>query len=67
MALASGFLSTAAPLTSVFLRRPTIETVSEAIHFASRVGGLLALNLLYGVAFATAGFLAVVLTASPRP
>ena len=65
-ALASGFLSTAAPLTSVFVSKPTIETVSEAIQFAGRVGGLLALNLLYGVAFAMAGFLSVVLTATPR-
>jgi hypothetical protein len=65
-ALASGFLSTAAPLTSVFIRKPAIETVSEAIRFAGRVGGLLALNLLYGVAFAMAGFLSVVLTATPK-
>jgi hypothetical protein len=35
--LVAGFLSTAAPLTSVFLRRPVIETMSEAIQFASRV------------------------------
>lgn len=65
-ALASGFLSTAAPLTSVFVSKPAIETVSEAIQFAGRVSGLLALNLLYGVAFAMAGFLSVVLTATPR-
>jgi hypothetical protein len=65
-ALAGGFLSTAAPLTSVFISKPTIETVSEAIQFAGRVAGLLALNLLYGVAFAMAGFLSVVLTATPR-
>jgi hypothetical protein len=66
LALASGFLATAAPLTSLFLRRPTIETVPEAIQFAGRIGRLLALNLLYGVAFAMAGFLAVVLTATPK-
>lgn len=66
MALASGFLSAAAPLTSLLTRRPTIETISQAIQFACRVGGLLALNLLYGVAFAMAGFLGVLLTATPR-
>ena len=66
IALASGFLSTAAPLTSLFLRRQTIETVPEAIQFAGRIGRLLALNLLYCVAFAMAGFLGVVLTATPK-
>jgi hypothetical protein len=57
--LVAGFLSTAAPLTSVFLRWPAIETMSEAIQFAGCVGGLLALNLLYGATFAVVGFLGV--------
>jgi Na+/H+-translocating membrane pyrophosphatase len=65
--LAAGFLSTAAPLTSVFLHQPTIETVSDALQFAGRVGGLLALNLLYGVAFAMVGFLGVLLVTIAAP
>ncbi|MGA7052521.1 MAG: hypothetical protein WBZ37_14860 [Mycobacterium sp.] len=66
--LVAGFLSTAAPLTSVFRRRPAIETMSEAIQFAGRVGGLLALNLVYGAAFAMVGFLGVLfITTSAAP
>ncbi len=65
--LVAGFLSTAAPLTSVFMPWPTIETISEAIRFAGRVGGLLALNLLYGAAFAMVGFLAVLFITTPQP
>ena len=65
--LVAGFLSTAAPLTSVFLPWPAIETMSEAIGFAGRVGGLLALNLLYGAAFAMVGFLGVLFIATPSP
>lgn len=63
--VAAGFLSTAAPLTSVFQPWPAIETMSEALRFAARVGGLLALNLLYGTAFAMVGFLSVFLVATP--
>lgn len=65
--LVAGFLSTAAPLTSVFLPWPAIETMSEAMRFAGRVGGLLALNLLYGTAFAIVGFLSVFLITTPLP
>jgi hypothetical protein len=65
--LAAGFLSTVAPLTSVFLHRPAIETVSDALQFAGRVGGLLALNLLYGAAFAMVGFLGVLFVTIPPP
>jgi hypothetical protein len=54
-------------LTSVFLHQPTIETVSDALQFAGRVGGLLALNLLYGVAFAMVGFLGVLLVTIAAP
>lgn len=67
MPLIAGFLSTAAPLTSVFLPWPAIESLSEAIRFAGRVGGSLALNLLYGVAFAMLAFLGVLFVASPPP
>lgn len=63
--LAGGFASTAAPLTSVFLPWPAIETFCEAIRFAGRVAGVLALNLLYGAAFAMVGFLSVSLAAAP--
>jgi hypothetical protein len=63
--LVAGFLSTATPLTSVFQRRPAIETLSDAIRFAVRIGGLLALNLLYGAAFAMVGLLSLFLVASP--
>lgn len=65
--LVAGFLSTAAPLTAVFLPWPAIETTSEALRFAGRVGGLLALNLLYGAAFAMVGFLGVWFVATPLP
>lgn len=64
--LVVGFVSTSAPLTSVFLPCPPIEARAEAIRFAGRIGGLLALNLLYGTAFAMVGFLmALRITTSP--
>lgn len=66
--LLAGFLSTSAPLTSVFLPWPAIETVSEAIQFTGRICGLLALNLLYGTVFAIVGFLSIFFfTAPPLP
>ena len=66
-ALAAGFLTAAAPLTSVVRRQSAIETVPEAIHFAARVGVLMALSLLYGAAFAMIGFLAALFVAAPVP
>lgn len=63
--LAVGFVATSAPLTSVFLSFPAIETRSEAIRFAGHVGAILALNLLYGAAFAMVGFLIVLRISVP--